>query len=581
MKYENVCEVYEALESTTKRLEKTRIIAEFLRKAKVEDLPAVVLLLQGRLFPNWDERKIGVASKLVAKAIVLTTGLSKDRIEKEWKKTGDLGTVAENLVKVKSQATLSRHELDVKKVFENLRKLATLEGAGTVDRKLKLIAELLTSATPLEARFIVRTILEVLRVGTGEGTMRDAIAWAFFEKEMGFMYKEEDIEVEDRERYNRYIGAVQHAYDVTNDFSAVAESAKKDGLEGLDKEAITVGKPIKVMLALKAEDIEDGLERVDRPCAVEFKYDGFRMQIHKKGAEVKIFTRRLEEVTSQFSEVVPLIRSHVKADACILDSEGVGYNPKTGRYLPFQHISQRIKRKYGIGEMASELPIEINIFDIVYHNGKSLLNENYEDRYAILKKIVKAEKKKIGLAEHIITDSRKEIEAFLQKSLKQGNEGLMLKNLKAPYKPGARVGHMVKLKPVLETLDLVVVGAEWGEGKRAKWLSSYIVACKDGDEWKEVGRVSSGLKEKESEGVTYEEMTRELKSLVVEEKGRSVIVKPKIVIEVIYEEIQQSPSYTSGFALRFPRIISVRSEKPASEATTLKQMENLYKKQKK
>ena len=583
MKYKKLCEVYESLEGTTKRLEKTAIIAEFLKKAKTEELNIIVLLLQGRLFPNWDERKIGVASKLVAKAIHVATGLPKERIEKEWKKTGDLGTVAENLVKVKSQSTLASHELEAEKVFENLRKLATLEGTGTVDRKMKLIAELLTSATPQEARFIVRTILEVLRVGTGEGILRDAIAWAFFEKELKFRYEKDanNIEIEDRGNYNSYIDAVQRAYDLTNDFSVVAESAKKHGLKGLEKECITVGKPIKVMLALKVDDIDEGFERVDKPAAIEYKYDGFRMQIHKKGPDVWIFTRRLEDVTSQFPEVIPIIKDHTKGSSFILDSEAVGYDPESGRYLPFQHISQRIKRKYGIDEMAKELPVEINVFDILYYDGRNLLNEDYEERYAILKRMITPLKKRLVLAEHIVTDDKKEVEAFYKASLKKGNEGLMLKKLKAPYKPGARVGHMVKLKPKLETLDLVVIGAEWGEGKRAKWLSSYIVACRKGDEWLEIGRVSSGLKEKESEGVTYEEMTKELKSLIVEEKGRSVAVKPKIVIEVIYEEIQASPTYTSGFALRFPRIISIRSEKPVSEATTLEQVKKLYSRQKK
>jgi len=579
MNYKELVSVYENLDETTKRLAKTYIISEFLKKTSLDDIPVITLLIQGRLFPNWDEREIGVASRLVLKAINVATGIDVDKIEKEWKKTGDLGLVAENLVKVKKQATLFSKNLTVRKVFDNLRKLAELEGLGTVERKVSLIAELLTSAKPIEARYIVRTVLGELRVGVGEGSLRDAIVWAFFGNEAGVKYNEKEvaIEVEDREKYNEYIDAVQKAYDVTNDFSKVAEIAKTKGIKGIKESKISVGKPIKVMLAIKEETIKDAFERVGKPAGIEYKYDGFRMQISKSNGKVRMFTRRLEDVTARFPEVIPYVKEYVKGDEFILDSEAVGYNPKTKRYLPFQSMSQRIKRKYDIERMAKEFPVEVNVFDVLYYNGKNMIKAPFEERRALLKKIVKPAKMRIVLAKDLITSSEKEAEKFYKESLKAGNEGVMFKKLSAPYKPGARVGYMVKMKGTQEALDLVIIGAEWGEGKRAKWLSSFSLGCIDDGKFLEIGKVGTGIKEKTEEGVSFDQLTKELKPLITEEKGKEVKVKPKVVIEVAYEEIQKSPTYTSGYALRFPRVIRLRTmERSAKDITTLEMVEKFY-----
>jgi len=585
MEYIKLVDVYQKIEKTTKRLKKTYIISELLKTTNTEDLPIIILLLQGKLFPGWDEHKIGVASRLVLKAISTATGIKINKIESEWKKTGDLGIVAENLIGVKKQATLFSRALIVKKVFNNLRKLAELEGAGTVEKKLQLIAELLTSAKPVEAKYVVRTILEELRVGVGEGSLRDAIVWAFFSDKIGFKYNKEEnvLDIGERETYNKYVAAVQRAYDLTNDFSTVATIAKTKGLRGLLTTELLVGRPVKVMLALKVKDIKDGFERVDKPAAVEFKYDGFRMQIHKKNSEIKIFTRRLENVTKQFPEIISYVKKNIKGNSFIIDSEAVGYSPKTSKYLPFQNISQRIKRKYDIERMAKEFPVELNIFDILYYNGKNMIKEDFKKRRDLLEKIVKPVPKKIVLAENIITSKEKEVEMFYKKSLAAGNEGLMLKKLKAPYKPGARVGYMVKLKGEQEALDLVIVGAEWGEGKRANWLSSFTLACIDENgQFLEVGKVGTGIKEKAEEGVSFQQLTDELKPLIIAEKGRAVKLKPKVVVEISYEEIQKSPTYASGFALRFPRLKRLRTmERSAEDIADLSTIEELYYSQRK
>ena len=582
MQYSKLVEVYEALEKTAKRLGKTYIISELLKKTPAEDLPVITLLLEGRLFPSWDSREVGVASRIILKAISAASGIEADKVEKEWKKTGDLGIVSENLIKAKKQSTLHSHELTVKKVFTNLRKLAELEGLGTVERKIQLISELLTSAKPNEAKYIIRTILQVLRVGVGQGSIRDAIVWAFFSDKIKLLYDNKDgnIEIGDREEYNKYADAVQKAYDVTNDFSPVAEAAKTKGLNGLKNMNLTVGVPIKVMLALKVDTAEKGFERAGKPAELEFKYDGFRIQGHKKNNEIKLFTRRLENVTNQFPEVVGCIKNNISGKEFIIDSEAVGYSNKTNEYLPFQSISQRIKRKYDIDKIAKDFPVELNVFDIVYYDGKSYLNEPFEKRRKLLEKIVRQEKKKIVLAKNLVTSNAEKVEKFYEEAISLGNEGLMFKDLNAPYKPGARVGNMVKFKKERETFDMVITAAEWGEGKRAKWLSSYTVSCINEDgEFLEIGKASTGLKEKDEEGLSFNKMTKMLRPLVMSEKGKEVKIKPSIVIEVGYEEIQKSPTYSSGFALRFPRVIRLRSDKSPEDVAALKTVKDSYDKQ--
>jgi len=583
MNYEQLVEMYEKLESTTKRLEKTLALSEFLKKIPIDDLQHTILLVQGTVFPLWDSSKIGVASRIVLKAIATAVGISPEKVEADWKKTGDLGDSSEKLISTKKQHTLFSHKLTVKKVFNNIRALASLEGEGTVANKVSLIAELLTSAKPEEAKYIVRTVLEELRIGLGAGTMRDAIVWANFGKEceIEFDDKKKIMDIKNREKYNHYSEIVQKAYDLTNDFSVVAEKARK-GEKELTKTEMTMGAPIKVMLALKATDIKDGFERVGKPAELEYKYDGFRMQIHKHANKITIFTRRLENVTVQFPEVAKYVLDNVKGENFILDSEAVGYDAKTKKYFSFQHISQRIKRKYDIEKLAKEMPIELNIFDILYYNGKNMINDKFSERRKLIDKIVKNVPYKIIAAKNLITSDEKTAEKFYKQSLSEGNEGIMFKTLDAPYKPGARVGYMLKLKPTLDTIDLVITGADWGEGKRSEWMSSFTVACIDEDNnFVDIGKVGTGIKEKTEEGVSFEELTELLKPLVISEKGKEVKVKPKIVVQIIYSEIQKSPTYGSGYALRFPRLSSIREDRSADEITTLSEIEDLFQGQKK
>ncbi len=605
MEYSTLVEVYERISKTSKRLEKTAIVAELFRETKLEEVNKITLLINGRVFPEWSEEKIGVASKYVLKAIAVATGIPQEKIEQEWKKIGDLGLIAEKTIAKKKQSTLFSHILTVTKVFTNLQKLAHISGEGSVEQKVKLIAELLTSATPIEAKYITRAALEEMRMGVGAGIIRDAIAWSCFprftqlfdenyDKEKCIaVEKIEDLEKhkpsdnivfptdsQAREAYNKLIIALDHAYNMTNDFSFVIKIAREKGYKGLMETDIELFNPVQVMLYQKAKDIKDAFATVGKPAAFEYKYDGFRIECHVKKDTIKLYTRNFEEVTKQFPDVVEAVKKHVHCESCIFDSEVVGFNPKTTQYVAFQQISQRIKRKYDIVEMAKKLPVEINIFDILYYNGKSVIDKPFHERRAILNKIIHPKDRVIVLSRIMITDKEDEAVKFYNESLDKGNEGIMVKNLEAIYKPGSRVGFGVKVKPVMESLDVAIVGAEWGEGKRAKWMTSFIVACRDEDNnLVTIGKVGTGIKELEGEGVTFQQLTEMLKEDVIHEKAKEITVKPKIIIEVHYEEIQKSPTYTSGYALRFPRFIRLREDRGVHDCSTLEQVEELYKEQ--
>jgi DNA ligase-1 len=564
MKYSKLCKVYEKLESTSKRLEKTEILAGFLKELKKEKDKQIIYLLRGRIFPDYDEREIGISNKLVIKAMVKAIGSSKQEINNLWKDLGDLGSVAEKITSKKKQSTLSKKTLTVEKVLDNLQKLPKFEGKGTIDKKINLISELLTAAEPIEARYLVRTILGDLRIGIGEGTLRDSIAWECFDKD-------------DKKAYD----IVQNAYDKSTDFAVVFEKACKSKKE-LESLNLQPGKPAKVMLFLKEDSIEEGFDRVGKPALIEYKYDGFRMMINKfkenSKTKIKIFTRRLDEVTKQFPEVKEYVKKYVKGSSFILDAEAVGYDPKTKTYKPFQEISHRIKRKYDINKIAKELPIEVNVFDILYYNGKSFIQEPLKKRRQKIDEIVKNKKYKIKTAKSIKTSNIEKAKKFYDKALSEGEEGIMMKNLEAPYKPGSRVGYGIKIKPEAREFDLVIVKGEYGTGKRAGWITSYTVACKSNDKLLELGKVSTGLKEKSSEGLSFKELTKKLKPLIKKEKGRQVEVSPKIVVTVMYQNIQKSPTYESGYALRFPRITRLRPDRGVEDIAKLREIKKEHEK---
>lgn len=564
MEYSILTDRYEKLEEVSSKLAKADIIAEFLNEVPSNELPKIVLLLQGLVYPSYSEYELGVATQIMIKAIAKASGIPSGKVEDAFKRTGDLGLTAEQCVKGKRQSSLFKKKLTVNHVFENLQKLAIVTGEGSQDKKLNLIAELIISAQSKEARYIVRTILGELRIGAAEGIIRDAIVKAFLINDKS-----------SKDDKDNATESVENAWSLINNYGEVAVIAKERGVKGLKRVGIQLGNPLQVMLGLAAEKIEDVVKEFGEVIA-EYKYDGMRVVIEKKGNHFWLFTRRQEDVTKKFPDIVELAKKCLKAEDCIVEGEALGIDLKTGYPLPFQTLSQRVHRKYDIEKMAKEVPVQVNLFDAVYINGNPLFNEPLTKRRNELSKILKPVEGKFQLAKSIITSDAKKLEKFYQDAIKDKQEGLMLKVPGSPYVFGRHVGTMYKIKGVMENLDLVVISATWGEGTRVKWLTSYELACRNPDTGKflSCGFMSTGLSEEE-----YGTMTKELQKLIVSEKGKTVIVKPKIVLEVAYQEIQKSHNYESGFGLRFPRFVRVRDDKGSNDIDTIERVESLYKSQ--
>ena len=377
---------------------------------------------------------------------------------------------------------------------------------------------------------------------------------------------------------NKIEKKIDTSFQATNNLALIAKIAKQEGEFGLNKLDMKLFCPIKVMLAQKAQSFEDAFERVGIPSAIEYKYDGIRMQIHKNKDKIQIYTRKLENITKQFPEIEHAIKKNILCENCVIEGEAVGIDANTKKYIPFQYISQRIKRKYRIKELSEKFPVVLHIFDITYFAGKSMLLEKFSKRRKLLEKIIK-QNNALLIAKQLITSSIKDAKEFYKLALKDNQEGVMIKNLNSPYIPGSRVGTMLKLKPILDTLDLVIVGAEYGKGKRKGYLSSFLLACKDEKtgEFKTIGKLGTGLKEKQEQGTTFMDLSNLIKEDILMQTDLSVFVKPKIVVEVAYEEMQKSTNYESGYALRFPRFIQIRPDKDASDINTIKDIELLKK----
>lgn len=560
MEYSALVDRYEALDDTDADTALIEEVAATLSAADPATLGSIVTLLQGQAFVAWDDRDLGVSSSLTRTAIAKATGHEEAQIEDWWRETGDLGSAAARAVENDRQASLFGQTLTVERVQETLEAVAEYEGAGSQERKVDAIAGLLSDADPATAKYVVRTVLGHLRIGVGEGVMRDAIAAAFLSGE--------DADV----------AAVERAYQVTNDYRVVAETARTEGRPGLDALEVAVGRPIDVMLAEKADSIEDAVDRVaEEPDAVlgEYKYDGVRAQVHVDGESVQVFTRRLTDVTEQFPDVVEAVRAGVEADQAILEGEIVAYDPETGEMVPFQTLSKRIKRKHDLQAAVESIPVTLSLFDAIYVEG-SLLEEPLARRLDALESVVSERPDEIERAANRRSGDPAALADFYEDALAAGQEGLMVKNLAASYQPGSRVGYMMKVKPTLETLDLVVVRATYSEGRRSNQLGRLYLACREAETgaFKEIGRLSTGFTDEELATVT-----ERLEPLIVETDGRDVTLEPAVVLEVEFEELQTSPEYDSGYALRFPRFVGFREDLSPADADTLDRVESLYESQ--
>jgi DNA ligase-1 len=574
MEYADLVALYEQLAATESTNEKRALLASRFAGAG-EQLHRLVLLARGRLYPAYNRKELGVSSQLVLAAIAKASGVAETPLRERWSETGDLGDVAAWAVESGGQQTLFSEPLTVERVHDTLRELPEFDGAGSQDRRVDTVAGLLSNADPVEARYVVRTALGHLRVGVGEGTIRDAIADAFLDG------GEEAVD------------AVERAYQVTTDFQVVARTARDDGRSGLEQLSVELGRPVQVMLAETAEEIPAGVAEVaaDGVALCEYKYDGFRVQIHADGDDISIFTRRLEDVTEQFPDVVRAVREAVTPARVMLDGELVGYTPETVEAEPqareplaFQQLSRRIKRESDIEATARELPVVGHVFDCLYEDG-SLLSAPLRERRDRLDDVVTAVSPvpnngvagfELARSLRVSDDDPTAASELYREALDADHEGVMLKNPEAPYQPGRRVGRLLKHKPTMEPLDLVVTRAQYSEGRRSQLLGRLFLSCYDPEtgDLLEVGRLSTGYTDEE-----LKQLTDSLEALVVEQDGRRVELEPSVVLEVEYEELQESPEYESGYALRFPRYLRTRDTLAPEDADTIDRVERLYESQ--
>jgi len=565
MRYATLAEAFEKLEHTPSYLEKNSVIVELLKRTPAEEMERVVLLLLGRPWPAYVSKETGVGLQQLKKAVAKAAGYSSAEVDKLMKQVGDLGEVAKQLLGKKRQVTLFAEQLTVKKVFENVKQLPEITGEGSVDRKIASIAELLTSSTPLEAKFIVRTVIGDLRIGVAEGRLRDAIASAF------------DVRPE----------VVEHAYMLTTDYSIVAKTVATGGEKGIEKLGVAVGHPVNPMLAQRAETIDEVLKRMKGKAAFEIKLDGIRVQVHKDGDKVSIFTRRMEEYTKMFPDIIDPLRQALRPKRAIVDGELVAIDKRTGKPMPFQEVLKR-RRKYEIKQAIQQIPVEIYLFDLLMSDGNVVLDEPYVKRRRALERVVKEVKDKVMIVEQRVLGQPDKIKEFMDWAIKIGHEGLLAKDLEASYRAGRREFVWLKLKPVLETLDLVVVGGLYGKGKRAGFFGSYILAARDEKtgKFRTVTKCGSGYTDED-----LKELTKLFKKIQLKKSHSDVEIEidcdayfePKIVFEVVYEELQVSPAekHTSGFGMRFPRYIRIREDRRPSEINTVQEIAELFKKQEK
>lgn len=564
LRYKLLAESLEKLEKTTAYLEKNSIIAELLRKTQPEIMEMVTRLLLGRVYPAYTSQETGIGLQQLKKAVGKSTGYSISHIDGLMREIGDLGDVTEKLIRDKKQVTLTKRTLKVSDVYENIKKLPTIIGEGSVDRKIKTISKLLTNATPTEAKFIIRTILGDLRIGVAEGRLRDAISEAF----------------------NIPPGKVEHAYMLTTDYGKVAKVIAEKGEKGIQELGLTIGHPVNPMLAQRTEGINEILERMNGKAAFEIKLDGIRIQPHKDNNEIYLFTRRMENYTDMFPELEKPIKKALKPDEVITDGELVAISQSTGKPMPFQEVLHR-RRKYDIEKVSREIPVEIHLFDILLANGETMINQPYDKRREKLEEIIKPSEKVKIVNQKILTKPR-EIREFQQKAISSGHEGLLAKDLNSKYRAGKREFAWLKIKAKAETLDLAVIGAYTGKGKRAGYYGSYLLATRDQETEKlyTITKVGSGYTDEE-----LEELTSKFRKLRTQRKPSNIVsevepdywMKPQEVFEIIYDEIQKSPElkHTSGYGLRFPRFLRQREDMTIEDIDTIGDIDRLYERQRK
>jgi DNA ligase 1 len=547
--FKYLAELLEKVEATKSRLQTTALTADFLRALDTDEVEPAVSLILGRPFPKWSQKTLEVSWATLSGILQQVTGTDWSTFGEEFSQTGDIGSAAKAVFeksKPRRQVVLFQKPLTILEVRRSLEAIAEAAGPHSREKKERLIMALLSQASPVEAKVLVKVFTGEMRTGFHEGLMEQAVAKAF----------------------GVQLALVQRASMALGDIGEVAFIAKTAGKEGLEKVGFKLFRPVKLMLAQVADDVEAALKLHGGKTAFEYKYDGARVQIHKLGVKVQVFSRRLTDATQSLPEIVEATRNGVRADSAILEGEVVAVD-EAGVPIPFQHLMRRFKRVHGIAGEAEKIPLKLYLFDILFVEGQSLISLPYVERRQILAETAT----KTSLTSQVVTADAAEANSFLKAAMNAGHEGLMAKKLNSPYTPGARGKLWLKIKPVLEPLDLVITAAEWGYGRRHNWLSDYYLAARDAEtgELLELGKTFKGLTDAE-----IAEMTKRLKALAVRDEGHRVVVVPKVVVEVAYNEIQSSPKYKSQMALRFARISRIREDKSPDEADTIERVRAIY-----
>ena len=542
MQFLEFARICEQLEGTPGRLDMIEQVAAVLPRLDDKELPVFVRFIMGRVFADWSSKKLGVGPNLLYEAVAYVIGTKRETVREAINATGDAGLAVEGFLARKEQTSFFFQEMDLLEVYQEFERMAAAEGQRSQREKLRTAQRLFGNARPLEGRYLARLMLEELRIGMGEGNVRDAVAKAF----------ELDVRL------------VEHAHQAMNDLGEVALLARQNPDE-LSRVTIEPFRPVKMMLAQAgtvAAQLEDHGE-----VAVEYKYDGSRFQFHKVGDVCRIYSRKLEEVTGSLPDIARQLLEATDHDV-ILDGEAVAV--RDGRPMPFQFVIRRFRRKHEIDSMMEKIELVPRIFDILYLDGETLMDRPLAERRKALEGALGAH-----VAPQFRVGDAAGAEAIYTEALSLGHEGVMVKVLDSPYTPGVRGRLWVKVKPGVETLDLAVVGAEWGEGRRAKMFGSFLLAVQDQGRLLPVGKVATGITDE-----VLADLYTLFKEKVIARSGKEVTLEPEVVFEVGYSEIQTSPNYESGYALRFPRFVRVREDKSVDEVETLDSLVERYRLQK-
>lgn len=564
--FRDVADAFVRIEEKSGRLEMTDILAGLFRKAGEDEIERLIYLTQGILAPPYEGIDLGMGEQFAIRAIAAVSGYPKEQVERHYKKSGDLGITVEEMMATRRQQSLSREDMSVGDVYNSLLRIAKTCGAGSQDLKIKYLTELLNNSSPAEARFIVRFVLGRLRLGVGDPTILDALSVA----------KKGDKSLRE---------PLERAYNVCSDLGYVARTFFSTPAD-IAKFSVQPFKPLQPALAERLSTPAGIIDKIGE-CAVEFKFDGLRLQVHKRRNQVELYSRKLEKMTAMFPEVLEAV-GKLKADEIIFEGEALAYNEREGRYYSFQQTMQR-KRKHGISEASRELPLNIFCFDLLYLDGRDFTNEPYGKRRAALEKLFPSGI--LRLSDRRIVKSAKELTAQFMESLAEGLEGIMAKDMSAPYTAGKRKFAWIKLKKSygrsVDTIDGVVVGYYLGRGARAEFeFGGLLVAVYNEDKRRleTVARIGSGYSEEEMRSLR--DMLEKIKtdappSDLDYRLEPDFWVEPRYVVEVAFDEITLSPTHTcglkgeKGYALRFPRMLKLRADKGVKEITTTEEVVKL------